>query len=489
MTAAGEPLLNGLAVALGVAAVLAFGGLPGRGGRRARPAAGWRWVSLLFVAGAAFPPSCRWGTRGTAPLTVVFDASRSMLEEDGPDGRTRWATAWSAWERVAPRLKAERQVLRLTDRLDPGAAPSDQPSGGTAWSGLVGAPGTGPILFFTDGRAPEEDRAAVRAALTRPILAVGLGAASSGPDLSVDEFRAPALGFTGTPVEVAARVSGVVLGGPAATLTLRGPEGVLGRTTVTPSTGPVEVRWSVVPRRPGAWTLRVTADPFPGERRRSNNERSAWIDVRRDRVRALYIAGRPGPHYGFLRAQLKNDPSVELVSFVILRDPEDALMYRDTELSLIPFPTADELAAALPTYDAVILEDAGGARWGLGDRLFLVLDAWGDRGGGVADMGVGVVNLLPSSVRVRFARQQVEAIDFTTSNLRAAPFEIYMGGARVEGTYPLGPLAGTAFNLTMMSYAGTLNMGLHPDVGAVDDPTLLRTCLEEAFAELIAAGA
>ena len=112
-----------------------------------------------------------------------------------------------------------------------------------------------------------------------------------------------------------------------------------------------------------------------------------------------------------------------------------------------------------------------------------------ERAIGLVSAAAGVVNLLPTSVLVRFARQQVEAIDFTTSNLRAAPFEIYMGGARVEGTYPLGPLAGTAFNLTMMSYAGTLNMGLHTDVGAVDDPTLLRTCLEEAFAELIAAGA
>jgi hypothetical protein len=39
----------------------------------------------------------------------------------------------------------------------------------------------------------------------------------------------------------------------------------------------------------------------------------------------------------------------------------------------------------------------------------------------------------------------------------------------------------------MMSYRNTLNMGLHIDLGAVDQPELLRTCLE-AFAELIAAG-
>jgi hypothetical protein len=100
----------------------------------------------------------------------------------------------------------------------------------------------------------------------------------------------------------------------------------------------------------------------------------------------------------------------------------------------------------------------------------------------------GVINVLPTSVLVRFARQQVETIDFTTSNVRAAPFDLFIAGARLEGNYPLGPLAGTAFNLTMMSYRGWLNMGLYVDRGAIDEPTRLRQHLEEAYAELIAAG-
>ena len=94
------------------------------------------------------------------------------------------------------------------------------------------------------------------------------------------------------------------------------------------------------------------------------------------------------------------------------------------------------------------------------------------------------VNLLPTSVVVRIARQQAETVDFTTSNVRAAPFDLYIAGAHIEATYPLGPLAGSAFNLTMMSYRGWLNMGLHLDTGAVTEPELLRDHLVEAFAEL-----
>jgi WS/DGAT/MGAT family acyltransferase len=111
-----------------------------------------------------------------------------------------------------------------------------------------------------------------------------------------------------------------------------------------------------------------------------------------------------------------------------------------------------------------------------------------ERAIGLVGAVAGFVNLLPTSALVRFTRQQVEAIDFTTSNVRAAPFDLYMAGGRVEGTYPLGPLAGTAFNLTMMSYRGMLNMGLHSDRTAIEDPDALRDDIRAAYDDLIAAG-
>ena len=108
----------------------------------------------------------------------------------------------------------------------------------------------------------------------------------------------------------------------------------------------------------------------------------------------------------------------------------------------------------------------------------------------IALMGTfaGVANLLPTSALVRIARQQAETVDFATSNVRAAPFTLYIAGARIDATYPIGPLAGTGFNLTMMSYAGTLNLGLHVDTGMVTDPARLAQLVADGFAELIAAG-
>ena len=89
---------------------------------------------------------------------------------------------------------------------------------------------------------------------------------------------------------------------------------------------------------------------------------------------------------------------------------------------------------------------------------------------------------------MRIARQQVETVDFAASNVRGAPFPLYIGGARMEGNFPIGPTGGTAWNLTLMSYDGHLDMGLNVDAGAVTDAAALRDAIASEFATLIAAG-
>jgi len=106
----------------------------------------------------------------------------------------------------------------------------------------------------------------------------------------------------------------------------------------------------------------------------------------------------------------------------------------------------------------------------------------------MVDAMAGVLNLLPTSVLARASYSMSSSVDFVTSNLRGAPVELYLAGARMEANYPLGPIAGTAFNLSTMSYRGTLCMGAVIDSGAIEDPGLLLRCLNTAFRDLIAAG-
>jgi diacylglycerol O-acyltransferase / wax synthase len=111
-----------------------------------------------------------------------------------------------------------------------------------------------------------------------------------------------------------------------------------------------------------------------------------------------------------------------------------------------------------------------------------------ERAMGVVGSVASVANLLPTSVAVRVARQQVETVDFAASNVRGAPFPLYIAGARILANYPIGPTGGTAWNLTLMSYDGSLDMGLNVDVGAVEDPAALRDAISEELAALLSAG-
>lgn len=109
-------------------------------------------------------------------------------------------------------------------------------------------------------------------------------------------------------------------------------------------------------------------------------------------------------------------------------------------------------------------------------------------GGGVDILGSlsMVINLLPTSVLTSFAKDTAATVDFTVSNVRGAPIDIYIGGAKCEALYPMGPISGTAFNLSTLSYAGNLGLGMVVDAGAVDDPQALHAAIRDAYEELLA---
>lgn len=106
---------------------------------------------------------------------------------------------------------------------------------------------------------------------------------------------------------------------------------------------------------------------------------------------------------------------------------------------------------------------------------------------GALNLMVGFASLLPSSVLSKVGRARASTQDWATSNLRGAPIPIFTAGAEITHMYPVGPVAGTAFNLTAMSYCGNLHFGCFIDPKAVTQPELLRTSMEQAYAEICAA--
>ena len=62
-----------------------------------------------------------------------------------------------------------------------------------------------------------------------------------------------------------------------------------------------------------------------------SDARDFQIEVIRQKHRIMYLAGRPSFEYAQLREYLKSDPNHELVSFVILRNPENQIAVPDQD--------------------------------------------------------------------------------------------------------------------------------------------------------------
>jgi diacylglycerol O-acyltransferase / wax synthase len=99
----------------------------------------------------------------------------------------------------------------------------------------------------------------------------------------------------------------------------------------------------------------------------------------------------------------------------------------------------------------------------------------------LAGAAVGV----PGPLLRRAARHQFATVDFTASNVPGTPVTVFLAGAKVEASWPLGPLVGSALNVTLLSYGEHVHIGLVSDRAAVRDPDLLVDSVGDALDELL----
>lgn len=95
----------------------------------------------------------------------------------------------------------------------------------------------------------------------------------------------------------------------------------------------------------------------------------------------------------------------------------------------------------------------------------------------------GFLNLMPKGV----IGAMLKGVDFLASNVPGVPIPLWLEGHRVVRFFPFGPTAGSAVNVTLMSYNGTCCIGINSDAAAVPDPDVLADCLRTGFAEVCSA--
>jgi uncharacterized membrane protein len=211
----------------------------------------------------------------------------------------------------------------------------------------------------------------------------------AGRDVALEPAEDIRLAFVRNTTDLALRVSARGFAGETLKVELKAP----GMTTVITPVTVVGDSFSQVikvafkPPRVGRTVVTVAIDEQPGETVIVNNRLALPIDVVRDRLRVLQVAGAATWDVRFLRRLLKEDPGIDLVSFFILRTPEDDNSVPESELALIPFPERELFAEQLHTFDVVLFQDFNYAPYSVAQYLHHVRDFVLEHGGGFAMIG------------------------------------------------------------------------------------------------------
>ncbi len=104
----------------------------------------------------------------------------------------------------------------------------------------------------------------------------------------------------------------------------------------------------------------------------------------------------------------------------------------------------------------------------------------------VNDISAGIARL-GQSAALSLIGSMMLGCDVTASNVPGPPFPVWMAGSRIDQFYAFGPPVGTAVNVTLFSYDGTVHLAVHTDRAAVTDGDLLVESMEAAADDVIAA--
>ncbi|MCD6412719.1 MAG: hypothetical protein J7L54_01040 [Elusimicrobia bacterium] len=206
------------------------------------------------------------------------------------------------------------------------------------------------ILLFSDGR----QNLPTRLNVSKPVFSVGMGE-PSGTDVSVEIVSFPQNAFEGISqtAKIKVRKDGNV---PSVKLRLfQGAKKLCEKEVdFAPHQSEKEIDLDFVPVGHGK-NMRFSVDVLPLDSEPDNNTAVFRMPVFKSRIKALFISGRPGWEYRYIRAFIKSNPRIDLTSFVILRNPEDYIPFPDNKLSLIPFPVRKIFLKDIYGYDLVIL--------------------------------------------------------------------------------------------------------------------------------------
>lgn len=354
-----------------------------------------RWLSGVAIFALTSQPTF-WAEKvRTEPgsLAVVVDVSRSMGVKT--DGKTRLARAnalLKGWRDSDQGKDAEWFGLgeELTP-LEPANPESElQPRAPATWltrrvAELSRRQDLGAVIVLSEGA--DTQGSAIPKDLGARVHTVFAGDARPLRDDAIVRIQPDAVAFLHGVARVHVTLASVGLGARTLTVELKRQGQLLTSETVqVQEAGETSLELQFEPRDIGreVYSLELAVDDRDDVP--ENNTRPFMARVTRDRMRVLHVSGKPSWDQRFLRGFLKRDPSIDLVSFFILRSVHDLTMSNPSELALIPFPTDELFRQHLTSFDVVILQDFDYAPYQMEPYLPLIRD-YVAQGGGLAMIG------------------------------------------------------------------------------------------------------
>ncbi|MGZ5968583.1 MAG: hypothetical protein ACXWP4_13015 [Polyangiales bacterium] len=247
------------------------------------------------------------------------------------------------------------------------------------------------IVIVSDGRVEAGDLPSRAVGPVIHAVAIGDG---SPPDAAIKSVQLAGAAVAHQPLPL--RVEVACTGGLSCSelvVTVRelrerggSTEAILATGTATIKDGSALIELPVTLEHAGTSAIEVALASPNGDAIAENDRRMLTIDVARERVRILHVAGRPSYDVRALRTWLKSDTAIDVVSFFILRTPGDDVNAPDDELALIPFPVKELFTEHLHTFDAILFQDFDAGPYGLTPYLPAIAE-YVRKGGGLIHVG------------------------------------------------------------------------------------------------------
>src|SRR5262245_6058514 len=315
------------------------------------------------------------------PLTLLIDSSQSMGFPAGAKGAGTDKSAPSRLDLVKEKLEGGKQpliqrlnrdydlrIIRFGTSLEPiapgGLASLRAQAPGSRLLELLQAtardsPAQSAIVVFSDGITNGERKSLDGTPLPLPVFTVGVGDSEGFTDVRIAKLGAPEFAFRGREFKIELTLQASGMKGKTVPLFFNRGKNLITTRNITIDADPFEqkVTLSFTPKELGTHGFSVAVPTQPGEQITQNNQKEFKVDVQRDKIRVLTLSGSPAWNYRFLRMAMKQDPLIELVSFVFLRTPTDTVDVPESQLSLIPFPIDDIFLEELKNFDVIFLDD------------------------------------------------------------------------------------------------------------------------------------